>query len=197
MSTFKPIRTAAPATLPVTRAEAKAQLQIDSSDTTWDSLVDGLIDAAVSHIDGWSGILGRCLVTQTWMQTFECFERELDLPFPDVSAVTVQYRDAAGTLQTYDAANYVLQEEAGGSCVELLTTAAIPATIATREDRVVVTMTVGYGAAANVPAAIKQAILVMVGHWFANRETVNVGNIVSELPYGATALLAPFRRVGV
>jgi hypothetical protein len=36
----------------------------------------------------------------------------------------------------------------------------------------------------------------MIGHWFSNREAVNVGNIVSEMPLGAQALLAPHRRTG-
>jgi len=194
---FAPIRTVAPDEQPVSRSQAKAQLQIDGTNTDWDDLLDAYIEAATAHLDGWSGILGRCLVTQTWTQSFECFEREFDLPFPDVQTVTVEYRDTSGTWQTFDAANYALQQEVGGSCVELLTTAAIPATSWVREDRVRITMVVGYGAAAAVPKPLCQAILLTVGHWFANRETVNVGNIVSELPFGATALVAPYRRVGV
>lgn len=48
-----------------------------------------------------------------------------------------------------------------------------------------------------MPQAIKQAMLLMIGHWYATREAVNIGNIVSELPIGARALLAPYRRIGV
>ena len=55
----------------------------------------------------------------------------------------------------------------------------------------------GYGAAAAVPAAIKQAMLLLIGHWFANREAVNVGNIVTAMPLAVEALIAPYRRVGV
>ena len=192
-----PIRTVAPTELPVSLAEAKAQLQIDSSVSDWDDLLTGMLNAAVAYVDGWSGVLGRCLVTQTWEARFECFEAEFDLPFPDVSAVVVKYYDTSDTLQTYSSSNYQLVQESCGSEVSVYLTSTWPATSLNREDVVVITMTVGYGAATAVPAAIKQAILMIVGHWFANRETVNVGNITTELPFSAAAMLAPFRRVGV
>ena len=40
-----------------------------------------------------------------------------------------------------------------------------------------------------------QAIRLVVGHWYRNREGVNVGNISSELPQGVKWLLDPLRRV--
>jgi uncharacterized phiE125 gp8 family phage protein len=48
----------------------------------------------------------------------------------------------------------------------------------------------GYGAtAASVPSRYKQAILLLVGHWYENREAVNIGNIVNTLPLAVDALL--------
>jgi hypothetical protein len=44
-----------------------------------------------------------------------------------------------------------------------------------------------------VPQAIKQAALLLVGHWYANREAVSIGESVAEIPLAATALLEPFR----
>lgn len=189
-----PIRTVAPASYPVTAAEVKAQLQIDSGDTTWDTLIDNFIAAATAYLDGYSGILGRCIISQTWEARFECFEEEFELPFPDVSAVVVKYYDTSGTLQTYSSSNYQLVQEACGSVVSVYLTSTWPAVYLNREDKVVITMTVGYS---SVPAAIKQAILMIIGHWFTNRETVAIGQTVADIPFGASALLAPFRRVGV
>jgi uncharacterized phiE125 gp8 family phage protein len=44
-----------------------------------------------------------------------------------------------------------------------------------------------------VPPAIKQAILLLVGHWFANRETVVIGTIVAQMPSAVEALLSTYR----
>ena len=47
-----------------------------------------------------------------------------------------------------------------------------------------------------VPAPIKHAILLMVGHWYANREAVAPGQM-HEVPMAVDALIRPYRRVGV
>jgi uncharacterized phiE125 gp8 family phage protein len=44
-----------------------------------------------------------------------------------------------------------------------------------------------------VPQAIKQAILLLVGHWYENREDVVVGTVVNKLPTAAEALLFNYR----
>lgn len=44
-------------------------------------------------------------------------------------------------------------------------------------------------------ASIRAAALMMIGHLFAHREAVNIGNITTELPLGVTHLLRPYRRV--
>jgi len=49
-----------------------------------------------------------------------------------------------------------------------------------------------------LPKAYRAAMLLMIGHLWENREAVNVGNIVTELPLGVTALLRPTRvRLGM
>lgn len=63
----------------------------------------------------------------------------------------------------------------------------------TREDAVRVTWAAGYGpAATDVPAAIRQAMLLMIGHWFENREASVVGVSVTDLPMAVNSLLAPY-----
>jgi uncharacterized phiE125 gp8 family phage protein len=53
----------------------------------------------------------------------------------------------------------------------------------------------GYGGSHTVPEPIKQAILLLVGAWFENREAVLTGTIVATLPFAVDALLAPYRVV--
>ena len=188
-----PVRTAAPAAL-ITTAEAKAQCRIDSSDE--DTLIDALISAAISHLDGYSGVLGRALVTQTWQQDFSGFCAKMRLPVGNLIEVTeVTYYDASNAEQTLDAAVYATFADSLGPYVALKPDQTWPS-IYTRSDAVRVTWTAGYGAAASVPAAIKQAALLLVSHWYDNRSGVAVGETPTEMPLAVNSLLAPFRRVG-
>ena len=40
---------------------------------------------------------------------------------------------------------------------------------------------------------VKLALMLLVGHWYENREVVNIGNITTVLPFGFKALLEPYR----
>lgn len=39
------------------------------------------------------------------------------------------------------------------------------------------------------------ALLLLVGHWYENREQVNVGNVVTSFPFGFESLLEPYRLI--
>ncbi|EPL9735169.1 head-tail connector protein [Citrobacter freundii] len=41
---------------------------------------------------------------------------------------------------------------------------------------------------------IKLALMLLVSHWYENREPVNIGNITSTLPFGVQALLGAYRK---
>lgn len=58
------IRVTAPTVPVIDLGEAKAHLRVLHDDD--DALIQGLIDAAVSWMDGWDGVLGRCIMPQTW-----------------------------------------------------------------------------------------------------------------------------------
>lgn len=44
---------------------------------------------------------------------------------------------------------------------------------------------------------VKAAMLLLIGHWYANRETVIVGDTVAEVPFAVEALLQPYRIYGL
>lgn len=44
---------------------------------------------------------------------------------------------------------------------------------------------------------VKAAMLLLIGHWYANRESVNIGNITSEIPFATEALLQPYKIYGI
>lgn len=53
------------------------------------------------------------------------------------------------------------------------------------------------GNALVITKAIRQGALLLVGHWYANRETVAIGTIATELPMATNALWLPHRWVNV
>lgn len=194
---YAPTLIVAPAIRPVTVDEAKTHLRVDYAEE--DDLIGTFIDAASAHLDGWSGLLGRALVEQTWKQEFDCFERCLRLSLaPVISIESVTWRDADGQISTVADTNYLLRTDASGSYVRFDDGYTFPTGLH-ESAAVAVTYVAGYPntegdtPASTVPAALKAAILLMVAHWFNNREAVSADGL-SEVPASAHALIAPYRR---
>ena len=76
-----------PAILPVDLADMKAHLRAVHDDD--DAMIDSLIAGAVAMLDGWGGVLGRCIMPQTWAVDVTGPGPHL-LPFPEASNVTAQ-----------------------------------------------------------------------------------------------------------
>lgn len=178
----------------LTLEEVKAHCRVDSSDE--DTLFSALVDAASSHLDGWMGILGRCLVSQNWKREFDCWS-VFELPLEPVqSVVAITFFDDTGIEQTVDPSIYQLHVRATRTVVGCRADKNWP-TADFSKGPVTVIWQSGYGTAADVPTAIKQAMLLLIGHWYEQREGVVVGTIASELPLAVDALLAPYRRTVV
>lgn len=82
----------------VTLADMRAHLRVTSA--VPDAQITATEKAAVAHLDGWRGVLGRCLMPQTWRQDFDGWGR-LQLAMPDASNIVVTYKDAAGDFQPF------------------------------------------------------------------------------------------------
>jgi uncharacterized phiE125 gp8 family phage protein len=53
---------------------------------------------------------------------------------------------------------------------------------------------VGYGdAPPDVPADLRQAIRLLVAHWYENRGLIAIGSGIAVLPQTAAALITPYR----
>jgi len=192
---LKPVLSSAPATNPITDDEAKSHLRVDHTDE--DTHIGLLVDAVTAYVDGYSGILGRALVTQTWTQDFNAWPCDrLRLPLAPVASITsITYYDTNNDSQTLSSANYTLLEDSRGPAAVWAFNANLPS-VYDREDAIRVTFVAGYGAASAVPAAIKAAMLLMVADLYENREPVVIGQAVNET-MAVQRLLAPFRRVGI
>lgn len=183
-----------PASEPVSLAELKLHARVDFGDD--DTTLQALLDAAVAHLDGYSGVLGRCLISQTWKQTYRDWCGRFRLPFPDASSVVVKYFDADGAEQTVSSSLYEIVDGEKGSEVVFKDAFTEPSLDDDRDAPVSVEFVAGYGDADAVPAALKVAIMMLAAHWYQNREAVLV-DAPKSVPLGFDALTEPYRRVGV
>ena len=191
-----PVLVTPPGATPISTVGGKAHSRIAADLTDEDALVDAYVEAATQNLDGWSGILGRCLVTQTWRQDFAAFADKLGLPLAPVSSVSsVTYYDAANVSQTLASSVYELMTDGAGPFVHLKPDQVWPDTYS-RLDAVSITFVAGYGSAgSDVPQPIRQAIRLLAAHWNENREAAGVVAF-HELPIGVRYLLTPYRRIG-
>lgn len=128
-------------------------------------------------------------ITATWKLTLDAFPAwEICLRRSPVQSVTsIVYVDDAGSSQTLSASLYRLVSTVDPPIIEPAYNQSWPAT-RQQAGAVEVTFVAGFGAASAVPARVKQAILLMVGHWYQNREAIIVGTISSETPFAADML---------
>jgi uncharacterized phiE125 gp8 family phage protein len=179
----------APEAEPVSLAEAKLHLRQDITDD--DTLIGSLVTAARRYCEK---RIGQQFVTATWRLAIDAFPCGvhgglIELPNPPLVEVdSITYVDTNGEVQTLDESFY--QVDASSRPGRLAPVYGQRWPSARRQlNAVTIDFVAGYGAAAAVPETIKQAILLLVGHWYANREAVVVGTINGPLQIAVEALL--------
>lgn len=185
-------RTSAPATTPVSLTEAKAHLRVDGTDE--DTLITSLIDAAVAHLDA-TGVLGRAMVTQSWAQWVNQAPGWVRLKIgPFQSLTSVEYYDTDNALQTATLSDFETRLDGDFVIVKPKTGFTWPNAY-TRQDAIKITYVAGFGnAATDVPQSIRQALLLLIGHWYEHRMAASEA-VITEVPMAVDALLGA-ERVG-
>lgn len=184
------ILTAGPAEEPVTLAEAKAYLRLDGTEE--DALVTALVTAARAMLEAETR---RAFVTQGWRLALDRWpKREIALPLAPVAAVEAVTVATLGGEETLDAAQYEadLAHEPPRLLLKRDTALPQPALLA---GGIAIDFRAGYGAAADVPAPLRQAILMLVAHWFETRAPIAFGLGPADIPMTVAALVAPYRRI--
>lgn len=193
-----------PAEEPISLAEAKSHLRVSFADD--DPLIQNLIYTAREEAEARTE---RALCTQTWKLVADSWPAlpafslswqgafdQFQLPLPPLQSVTsIVYKDTAGVPTTLGSSNYIVDTASEPGRVALAYSQAWPGSALQPISGVTVTFVAGYGTAFVVPQSIKQAMLLLIGHWYENREEVVVDNRVAsiELPKGAEALLWRYR----
>ncbi len=184
-------RQTAPTVEPVTLAEAKAHLRVDTA--TDDSYIATLITAAREWVEEY---LDRALVHQQYVMRLDSFPYEFELPRPPMAtsgtatAVVVTYTLGDDSTATLSSTQYRVDRNATPGVVRQLRAGTWPGNL-DDQNAVTVTWWAGYGASGTaVPAAIRHAILMLVGFWYDNRSTVLVGSISKQLEFAVESLLS-------
>lgn len=182
----------APAVEPITLSEAKAHLRVDTN--AEDTLIQSLIMASRLHIEA---ALDLALITQTWRLHLDRWPRARSLNFPlsPVQSLTVvKIYDDADESETLDNTAFILDGTANPARLVLSGRASlpIPGRVA---NGIEIDFVAGYGdEPSDVPQTIRQALLLLVAHWYEHREPVEIGTTTTTIPGTVSELLSPYRR---
>jgi len=178
----------APASEPVSLAGARAHLRIVGNDD--DALLASLITAARRVVEARTGL---CLIAQAWMCFRDGWPEDGIIALPvapllDVEELAVFGEDDQKAV--IDPAHYIVDAVSRPPRVLLRGSRQWQ-----RPGRAVngigIRVAAGFGAAGDVPQPLRQAVLLLVAHFFAQRGD----EAGPALPAGLGALLDPFRGV--
>jgi len=178
----------APSTEPLTLTEVKTYLRVD--DTVENDLITSLITVARQAVEGRTWMP---LISQTWAMQFDYDELNLLVwnvnKAPLISVSSVTYYDSNNDLQTLAATEYEYDIYGSPARFRLK---SVP-TCYDRMNTLQLNFVCGYANAAAVPTPIKQAMYMIIGHLYENRQTIITGTQVNEIPMSSEYLLQPYR----
>lgn len=168
---------------PITLIRAKQHLRID--DNAEDEQILALISAATDFLATETG--QSLAATTTYRLSLDGFpaDREISLPKPPLQSVeSIKWVDPNGQEQTLDPATYIVDASTKPGRIVLKPNQNWPTT-----DRsancVNIDFTAGYTA---LPFMLRQAILLLVGHWHEHREAA-IDRRIDEVPIALRSII--------
>ncbi|SFM92710.1 head-tail connector protein [Nitrosomonas communis] len=184
---------AAPASEPITLAEAKSNARVTSN--TEDTDITSLITVARQECEVELG--ARVLISQSWQLTLDKFVDKIYIPkLPLISITSIKYDDVNGIEQTIPPSNYVLKNNSDNKFAKIVKTANYDWPIVYDSiENVRIVFVCGYGNAASVPEIIKHWMKLHVAHWINNKEAAIPGQM-SRVEF-SDGLLDTYRVLGI
>lgn len=184
-----------PSVEPIELEDAKTHCRVDDDITEDDTFLTSLISATRHSVEDF---LRRALVTQTWDLFLECWpaSREIRIPLPPLQSVTsITYTDEDGAEQTFSSSSYVVDTNSEPGRVLLKSSESWPSATLQPGNSIKIRFVAGYGVAADLDTRIRHAMLLMIGHYYRNREdSVDTRrNNVLAIPQNSEWLLWPLR----
>ena len=180
-------RATPPVVEPVSVSDAKAHLRVDSDEDNF--YIASLISAAREWVETY---IDRTLVKTQWTLKMDRFPiGDIELPRPPMMplSVSLTFTSESGAVSVLASNLYRVDSASTPGVVRPLREADWPAYM---DDANAITITywAGYGDdGKSVPAAIRHAILMLVGQWYERRAAADSmgGN---EVPFGVSSLLS-------
>ncbi len=186
------VQLSGPEAEPLSLDEIKAHLRVDGMSE--DALLQSLVLTSRLHIEA---ALGLALITQSWKLVRDVWPDDgvVNLPLAPVrliSDVRVIGRD--GSVQSLDSNDYAL--DSSGRPARLYRRRNAWPVPGRRHAGIEIDFTAGFGPSANdVPEPVRQALLLLVAHWYEHRDPIEIGMPSTAVPHAVSRLLNPYRAV--
>lgn len=172
----------------------KTHLRVDFDIQDEDDLISQIISVSRDHVEK---VTNRIITPETNELTLDGFpfvNTPIELPKMPVTAVnSIQYIDEDDALQTWDAANYIVDSTSDNDFTRItpIETESYPVT-ANRIATITINYDVGYAEVKDIPVSILQAMLLIIGDLYENRQDA-LPQELFNIPMGAAALLSSYR----
>lgn len=186
---------------PITIEEARSQCQIDADITAHDTDLNRFIKAAREASEAYCK---RSWVEQRWRLSASDFDRScsaeyaIELPMgPVIRINSITYLNNDGERTALEDADFILDESDEPAKLYPAYNTVWPYG-RIQAGSVAIEYTAGYpsqgspAGADGVPELARQAMLMLVAHWFNNREAISAGSM-AEIPYAFERALDPLR----
>jgi uncharacterized phiE125 gp8 family phage protein len=178
------------ATVASAACEFSADVVVEGPGSTDDAYLQMLITTAREYCEDFQR---RAYITQTWKMTLDRFPHgEIEIPKGNLQTIDeIAYLDSDGdeTTLTEDT-DYIVTLDGILGKIAPPYAQIWPTAVLYPLNPVSITYTCGYGnTAATVPGKVRQAMYMLVSHWYENRMTTVIGTTSAELQFAVSALL--------
>ena len=177
--------------------EIKDHLYIGKGETDKDDYLKAIRDVAEDYV---KDITGRELLQETNKAYFDNWPTgkkydHFDLPFSPLISVPssgVVYTDSDGNSTTFSSTAWSVDIASEPGRLVLGYNDDWPSVTLDNNNPISIEFVAGYSTARKVPSSIKQAMLLIIGHLYENRETVIIGQGLTpvNVPFAVNTLLA-------